>query len=286
MKRYDIAIVGTGPGGLEAAITAKIRNKDIILFGNKDLSLKITKAAEIKNYLGFPDITGENLARAYTEHLQKMDININYSRINAVYAMGDYFVLQSAEEMFEAKSVIISTGVVTGKTVPGENENLGNGVSYCATCDAALYKGKETIVVGYSSKEEDEVIFLAERAKKVTYIALYKNVPFLGENIEVVEGSLPREIIKNEDKITLITNKDSYTADGIFFLRDAVSPDKLVPGLLIEEGHISVDRSMRTNIEGIFACGDITGKPYQYIKAAGEGNVAALSAVSYLAGWA
>lgn len=283
MNRYDIAIVGTGPGGLEAAITAKIRNKDIILFGNKDLSLKITKAAEIKNYLGFPDITGEKLAEAYNDHLQKMDININYSRINAVYAMGDYFVLQSAEEMFEAKSVIISTGVVTGKTVPGENENLGRGVSYCATCDAALYKGKEAIVVGYSSKEEKEVIFLAERAKKVTYIALYKNVPFLGENIEVVEGSLPREIIKNEDKLTLITNKDSYTADGIFFLRDAVSPDKLVPGLLIEEGHISVDRSMRTNIEGIFACGDITGKPYQYMKAAGEGNVAALSAVSYLA---
>lgn len=283
MNRYDIAIVGTGPGGLEAAITAKIRNKDIILFGNKDLSLKITKAAEIKNYLGFTDITGEKLAEAYNDHLQKMDININYSRINAVYAMGDYFVLQSAEEMFEAKSVIISTGVVTGKTVPGENENLGRGVSYCATCDAALYKGKEAIVVGYSSKEEKEVIFLAERAKKVTYIALYKNVPFLGENIEVVEGSLPREIIKNEDKLTLITNKDSYTADGIFFLRDAVSPDKLVPGLLIEEGHISVDRSMRTNIEGIFACGDITGKPYQYMKAAGEGNVAALSAVSYLA---
>lgn len=286
MNRYDIAIVGTGPGGLEAAITAKIRNKDIILFGNKDLSLKITKAAEIKNYLGFPDITGEKLAEAYNDHLQKMDININYSRINAVYAMGDYFVLQSAEEMFEAKSVIISTGVVTGKTVPGENENLGRGVSYCATCDAALYKGKEAIVVGYSSKEEEEVIFLAERAKKVIYIALYKNVPFLGENIEVVEGSIPREIIKNEDKLTLITNKDSYTADGIFFLRDAVSPDKLVPGLLIEEGHISVDRSMRTNIEGIFACGDITGKPYQYMKAAGEGNVAALSAVSYLAGLA
>ena len=284
MNRYDIAIVGTGPGGLEAAITAKIRNKDIILFGNKDLSLKITKAAEIKNYLGFPDITGENLARAYNEHLQKMNININYSRINTIYAMGDYFALQSAEEMFEAKSVIISTGVVTGKTVPGENENLGSGVSYCATCDAALYKGKEAIVVGYSSKEEDEVIFLAEKAKKVTYIALYKNVPFLAENIEVVEGSLPREIIKNEDRFTLVTNKGSYTADGIFLLRDAVSPDKLVPGLLIEEGHIAVDRSMRTNIEGVFACGDITGKPYQYMKAAGEGNVAALSAVSYLAG--
>ena len=282
MNRYDIAIVGTGPGGLEAAITAKIRNKDIILFGNKNLSLKITKATEINNYLGFPDITGEELARAYDNHLQKMNIDINTSRINTIYAMGDYFALQSAEEMFEAKSVVISTGVVTGKTLPGENENLGRGVSYCATCDAALYKGKEAIVIGYSPKEEEEVIFLAERAEKVTYIAMYKNVLFLADKIEVVEGRIPRKIIKNEDRITLVTNKESYEADGIFILRDAVSPDKLVPGLLIEDGHIVVDRAMRTNIEGVFACGDVTGKPYQYIKAAGEGNVAALSAVSYL----
>lgn len=283
MNRYDIAIVGTGPGGLEAAITAKIRNKDIILFGNKKLSLKITKATEIKNYLGFPDITGEELAKAYDNHLQKMNIDINTSRINAIYAMGDYFALQSAEEMFEAKSVIISTGVVTGKTLPGENENLGRGVSYCATCDAALYKGKEAIVIGYNPKEEQEVIFLAERAEKVTYIALYKNVSFLADNIEIIEGNIPKEIVKDGDKVALVTNKGSYQADGIFILRDAMSPDKLVPGLEINEGHIVVDRTMSTNIEGVFACGDITGKPYQYMKAAGEGNVAALSAVSYLA---
>lgn len=283
MNRYDIAIVGTGPGGLEAAITAKIRNKDIILFGNKNLSLKITKATEIKNYLGFPDITGEELAKAYDNHLQKMNIDINTSRINAIYAMGDYFALQSAEEMFEAKSVIISTGVVTGKTLPGENENLGRGVSYCATCDAALYKGKEAIVIGYNPKEEQEAIFLAERAEKVTYIALYRNVSFLADNIEIIEGNIPKEIVKDGDKVALVTNKGSYQADGIFILRDAISPDKLVPGLEINEGHIVVDRTMSTNIEGVFACGDITGKPYQYIKAAGEGNVAALSAVSYLA---
>ena len=283
MNRYDIAIVGTGPGGLEAAITAKIRNKDIILFGNKNLSLKITKATEINNYLGFPDITGEELAKAYDNHLQKMNIDINTSRINTIYAMGDYFALQSAEEMFEAKSVIISTGVVTGKTLPGENENLGRGVSYCATCDAALYKGKEAIVIGYNPKEEQEVIFLAERAEKVTYIALYKNVSFLADNIEIIEGNIPKEIVKDGDKVALVTNKGSYQADGIFILRDAISPDKLVPGLEINEGHIVVDRTMSTNIEGVFACGDITGKPYQYIKAAGEGNVAALSAVSYLA---
>ena len=282
MKRYDIAIVGTGPGGLEAAITAKLRNKDIILFGNKDLSPKITRAVDIKNYLGLPDTTGEGLAKAFKEHLAKMDIEINETRIDSVYAMGDYFALQSAKEMFEAKAVIISTGVVAGRPFPGEDENLGRGVSYCATCDAALYKGKEAIVIGYSKREEEEVIFLAERADKVIYIALYKDVSTLSENIEVVTGNVPKEIVKDGDRMALITNKGEYKADGIFILRDAVSADKLVPGLLMKDGHIVVERDMGTNIEGVFACGDVTGKPYQYIKAAGEGNVAALSAVSYL----
>lgn len=282
MKRYDIAIVGTGPGGLEAAITAKLRNKDIILFGNKDLSPKITRAVDIKNYLGLPDTTGEGLAKAFKEHLAKMDIEINETRIDSVYAMGDYFALQSAKEMFEAKAVIISTGVVAGRPFPGEDENLGRGVSYCATCDAALYKGKEAIVIGYSKREEEEVIFLAERADKVIYIALYKDVSTLSDNIEVVTGNVPKEIVKDGDRMALITNKGEYKADGIFILRDAVSADKLVPGLLMKDGHIVVERDMGTNIEGVFACGDVTGKPYQYIKAAGEGNVAALSAVSYL----
>ena len=282
MSRYDIAIVGTGPGGLEAAITAKLRNKDIILFGSKELSHKITKAVEIRNYLGLPDITGEKLAGAYHDHLEAMEIKINETRINAVYAMGDYFVLQSADQMFESKSVIISTGVVAGKAFPGEDENLGRGVSYCATCDAALYKGKEAIVIGYSVREEEEANFLAEKADKVTYIALYKDVSQLADNIEVVTGTVPKEIIKEGDKMILVTNKDRLSADGIFILRDTVSADKLVPGLLMEDGHIAVGRDMSTNIEGVFACGDVTGKPYQYIKAAGEGNIAALSAISYL----
>ena len=282
MSRYDIAIVGTGPGGLEAAITAKLRNKDIILFGTKELSPKITKAVEIRNYLGLPSISGEALAKAYTDHLEAMEIKINETRINAVYAMGDYFVLQSADQMFESKSVIISTGVVAGRPFPGEDENLGSGVSYCATCDAALYKGKEAVVIGYSKSKEEEALFLAENADKVTYVALYKDVSELADNIEVITGNVPKEIIKEGDKMILVTNKDRLSADGIFILRDAVSADKLVPGLLMKDGHVAVERDMSTNIDGVFACGDAAGKPYQYIKAAGEGNVAALSAISYL----
>ncbi len=281
MCRYDIAIVGTGPAGLEAAVTAKLRNKSIILFGNNDLSLKIRRAVHIKNYLGLPEISGEDLYKAYMEHLKAMDIEIKPLRIDSVYAMGDYFALQSADEMFEAESVIIAAGTVTGKTFPGEDENLGSGVSYCATCDAALYKGKEAVVVSYSRKEEQEAAFLAEKAAKVYYFALYKEAGAMPDNVEVIQGEVPREILK-EDRMTLVTGKGRYEADGIFILRDAVHPDKLVPGLEINEAHIVTDRMMRTNIEGLFACGDITGKPYQYIKAAGEGNVAALSAVAYI----
>ena len=282
MSRYDIAIIGTGPGGLEAAITAKLRNKDIILFGTKELSPKVTKAVEIRNYLGLPSISGDGLAKAYTDHLEAMDIKINEARISAVYAMGDYFALQASGEMYEAKTIIISTGVVAGRPFPGEDENLGSGVSYCATCDAALYKGKEAVVIGYSKSKEEDALFLAENADKVTYVALYKDVSELANNIEVITGNVPKEIIKEGDKMILVTNKDRLSADGIFILRDAVSADKLVPGLLMKDGHVAVERDMSTNIDGVFACGDAAGKPYQYIKAAGEGNVAALSAISYL----
>lgn len=282
MERYDIAIVGTGPAGLEAAITAKLRNKNFILFGNSDLSLKITRATQIDNYLGIPDTTGENLASSFKAHLENMGIEITNERINEIYAMGEYFALQSAEGMVEATTVILATGVVTGKTFAGENENLGRGVSYCATCDAALYKGKTAIVLSYSKKEEEEANFLAERADKVYYLPIYREEPELSSNIEVVKGVVPKEIKRDGDKMVFVTNKGELRADGIFILRDAVSPDKLVPGLETSEAHIVVNRNMETNIPGLFACGDITGRPYQYMKAAGEGNVAALSAVSYL----
>ncbi len=111
MDRYDIAIIGTGPGGLEAAITAKIRNKNILLIGNKDLSLKVEKAHTIKNYLGIPDVAGSDLTANFKKHLKDMDIEITEDKISSVYAMGDYFALQGADVMYESEAVILATGV-------------------------------------------------------------------------------------------------------------------------------------------------------------------------------
>ena len=280
MERYDIAILGTGPAGISAAITAKIRNKKILLIGSKDLSTKMSKAHVIRNYPGLPDIPGAELAAHMQEHLTRMEIEITDDRIAAVYAMGEYFALQG-QEMYEASSVILASGVLLAKPYPGEEEFLGKGVSYCATCDASLYRGKTVAVVGFAPKEEAEAAFLSEVAGKVYYLPQYKEEPKLPESIEI-RRAVPQEIREAGAKKLLVTDGGELEADGIFLLRESVAADKLVPGLKFNGTHVEVDRSMQTNLKGLFACGDITGTPYQYIKAAGEGNVAALSAAAYL----
>lgn len=283
MERYDIAIIGTGPAGLEAAITAKVRNKNILLLGNGILSSKIEKAHTIKNYLGLPEVSGEEMQNAFKRHLEAMDISITEDRVNTVYAMGEYFALQGHKEMYESSSVILACGMSVAKPFPGEMENLGRGVSYCATCDATLYKDKSTIVIGYSKEEEKEADFLAELAKEVIYIPMYKEETSLSSKVKVASEVNPVGIERDGSKIILNTDDGNMETDGLFILRENVAPSQLVPGLKIENNLVVVDRELKTNLAGLFACGDITGAPYQYIKAAGEGNVAALSAVNYLA---
>ena len=283
MERYDIAVIGTGPAGLEAAITAKVRNKSVLLLGNKGSSDKVAKAHTIQNYLGLPNVSGEDMAKAFLDHAKGMGVEITEDKVNAVYSMGQYFAIQCHGGDYEASSVIVAAGMSTMKPFAGEMENLGRGVSYCATCDAALYKGRTAIIVAYSAEDEEEAEFLAERADKVYYLPQYDYAGNLGGNIEVSVDVKPSSIAYNDGVATLETDKGAFKADGIFILRQQIAPSQLVPGLQMDGNHISVDRSMATNIKGLFACGDITGAPYQYIKAAGEGNVAALSAVSYLA---
>ena len=283
MERYDIAIIGTGPAGLSAAITAMIRNKKVLLLGSKDLSGKLSKAHEIQNYLGFPAVKGEDLAAAFQKHIADMGISITEKRVSAVYAMGDYFALQAGEDMVEATAVILATGVVQGKPLPGEEELLGKGVSYCATCDAPLYRGKTAAVIGYSPREEAEAAFLSEVCTEVLYFPVYKEETDLPASVRVIRDKVTG--VENQDGKRLVRTADnSYTVDGVFILREAVSPGQLVPGLPTEGPHVTVNRKMEAGIPGVFACGDIVGTPYQYIKSAGEGNVAALSAVSYLDG--
>lgn len=283
--RYDIAIIGTGPAGISAAITAKLRNKNIILFGNKDLSDKINKAHSIKNYTGLPNVTGEELATALTNHLNDLDIEITEKRVNAVYSMGEYFALQVGKEMIESKSLIIATGVTASKTLENEDEFLGRGVSYCATCDAHFCKGKDVAVIAYTKEAEEDALFLSELCSSIKYFPLYDISNEIFDkygNIQIIKDK-PIGFAGNMKAEKIICENSSYDAFSTFVVRNNISADKLVPGLKTDGTHIIVDLQMETNIKGLFACGDIAGKPYQYIKSAGQGNIAALSAVAYLA---
>lgn len=280
-ERYDIAIIGSGPAGISAALNAKIRKKKFIIFGNNELTPKLAKAHEINNYLGFYRKSGKEIQEEFLNHLKEMDIKITEEKINNVYAMGDYFALMVNEKMYEATTVILATGVQYGKLFTGEERLLGKGVGYCATCDAPLYKGKVVTIVSYNKHEEAEANFIATIASKVYYIPMYDEEVEVDSSIEIIKD-MPIEII-GEDKVSKLKLKNSeIETDGIFILRDSISPGQLVPGLNIVDNHIDVDRLMKTSINGCFAAGDVVGKPYQYIKAAGEGNIAALSAVSYI----
>ncbi len=281
MSRYDILIIGTGPAGLEAAITAKVRNKNILLIGSKNSSTKVEKAHTVENYLGLPHISGTDMQKAFLDHIANLGIEITEDQVIAVYNMTDYFMVQTKTTYYEASSVILATGVLTSKPYPNEEALLGKGVSYCATCDGALYKNKTVAVIATSKEEEDEVLFLKEYASKVHYFPLYQDYSDL-KDIDI-HTEKPVEIIGTNNVKKLVTDQNEYAIDGLFILRESVAPKQLVPGLETDGPHAKVNLDMSTNIPGVFACGDIAGLPYQYIKSAGQGNVAALSAVKYLA---
>lgn len=279
--RIDIAIIGSGPAGVSAALNASIRKKTFKIFGSKEISQKLVKAHKVNNYLGFYGKSGLEIRDEFAKHLESMDIDITEDKINNIYSMGDYFALMGTNNNYEAKTVILATGVNFGKPLKGEEEFLGRGVGYCATCDAPLYKDKVVTIISYNKHEESEANFIAQVASKVYYIPMYKEEVEVDSSIEVIKDT-PVEIVGEKFVEKLVLKDREIETDGIFILRDSISPGQLVPGLQLDGNHVDVDRKMSTNLKGCFAAGDIVGTPYQYIKAAGEGNIAALSAVSYL----
>lgn len=278
----DIAVIGTGPAGVSAALTAFARGKSFTLFGPKDLSAKISKAHEINNYPGLYGKTGAQIAQEFKKQLALLNISIEDKRVTNIYNMGGYFTLLAGQEQYEAKTVIIAAGVDFGKPLTGEKDFLGRGVSYCATCDGMLYKGKTVAVLSYADSEEKEAEFLASICKKVYYIPQYTGVKLKESAVLQIIQDTPVEIKGALKAASLVLKNQTVETDCIFILRESIAPATLLEGLQMDANHVAVDRACRTNIPGVFAAGDITGTPYQYAKAAGEGNVASLSAVNFL----
>ena len=286
----DCIIIGSGLAGISAALTLQANGKNCILLGQAGLSDKIAKAEKIHNYPGLPDISGAAFVAALQEQLRMAGISVTEKRAMGIYALGDKFGVATQEgEYYEGKTVLLSCGVESVKTVAGETDFVGRGVSYCATCDGFLYKDKKIAVLCTSKRLEHEIEHLANFAKETYLIPMYKPVEIARENVRfirkmpvAIEGENRVEKLVFPAPITENGEKE-LAVDGVFMLRESVSPAVLVGGLRTENGHILVDKDMQTNIRGCFAAGDCTGRPYQYTKAAGEGNIAAHAISEYLA---
>ena len=279
--RYDCIIIGSGPAGLSAAINLKTYQKNFLWFGNAQMSEKVQKAEKVVNYPGLPELTGQELANAFVQHKESQGLEIVDKIVSSIYDMGGYYAVMAENQFFETDSIILATGVVAANQYPGEAEFVGRGVSYCATCDGALYKGKTIAVVSTAKRFEHEVEFLADLAEKVYLFPYYKDCEIERENVEFVKK--PIKGVQGGFRVeSLNLGEESLAVDGVFIMRNAIAPTTLLNTLEVEDGHIKVNRQMETNLKGVYAAGDCTGKPYQYAKSVGEGNVAAHSVIEYL----
>ena len=183
---FDVAIIGTGPAGLSAALTLKLHNKDIIWFGSNELSDKVGKSEKIANYPGVPMVSGADLNRKFREQAEELGLEPVDKRVTNIADMGGSYMILADNEMFEARTVLLSTGIAAAKGMENEARLLGAGVSYCATCDGFLYKGKTAAVYCTDERMEHDIKYLEEICGKL-YIYTSFGYKTDAENAEILK---------------------------------------------------------------------------------------------------
>lgn len=277
--KYDIIVLGSGPAGLSAAVTARGRNKSVLVIGNRWQDSPLARAEWVDNYLGMPGMTGMEMLEAFQRHAQEMGGEMVTGKVLSIMEW-EGFTLTVGSQLYQGSALILAPGVVRQAKFPGEETYLGRGVSYCATCDGMLYRNKPVAVVGRSKDAPHEAAYLKSVGCQVVYVAP-KRPDQLEEDIPFIQAA--KLAVKGEQTVTALeADGADIPVNGVFILREAVAPGDLLPGLTLEKGAIQVDRSMATSVPGVFAAGDATGAPLQVSKAVGEGLIAALSACEYL----
>lgn len=303
---YDLVILGAGPAGLVAGIYAgRFRLKTLII-EKMSVGGQIILSPTIENYPGFPEgITTQELIDRFKKQIDELEVPVVADEVIEVSqqdARGSgYFTIKTSENTYETKSIIIATGANSKKlAVAGEEKFIGRGVSYCGTCDAPFFKGKEILVVGGGDRALEEAIFLTSYASKVTVV--HRRQQFRGSKIleeklrtnpkiilmldsviEEIIGTTKVEAVKIKNVVTSkITN---YSCQGIFiFVGIKPNTELLKNKLQLDESDfIITGLDMKTSLDGVYACGDCRQKSlYQVINACGEGAVAADSVHKYL----
>ena len=279
-QAYSVVIVGAGPAGLSAAVNVCARGKTALVVGSDVRQSPLYKAERIDNHLGMPALTGPEFLAQITAHAQQSGADFVTGRVLNLMPTGSGFYLSVGNDMVQADAVVLAGGVVRNVKLSGEAEYLGKGVSYCATCDGMLYRGKTVAVLGYSADAPEEANHLKQIGCEVLYFPKH---PPMGLDEGIFSAPLKNPSVIGDEVVTAVENDGKqYPVSAVFIHRLAVAPTDLLPDLAVEGGYIQVNRQMETNIPGVFAAGDCTGLPLQISKAVGEGLIAGQAAAAYV----
>ncbi|MEC1544893.1 thioredoxin-disulfide reductase [Bacillus halotolerans] len=301
-KIYDVIIIGAGPAGMTAAVYTSRANLSTLMIERGIPGGQMANTEDVENYPGFESILGPELSNKMFEHAKKFGAEYAYGDIKEIVDGKEYKVVKAGSKEYKARAVIIAAGAEYKKIgVPGEKELGGRGVSYCAVCDGAFFKGKELVVVGGGDSAVEEGVYLTRFASKVTIVhrrdklraqSILQARAFDNEKVDFLWNKTVKEIHEENgkvDKVTLVdtvTGEESeFTTDGVFIYIGMLPLSKPFENLGItnEEGYIETNDRMETKVEGIFAAGDIREKSLrQIVTATGDGSIAAQSVQHYV----
>ena len=301
-KIYDVIIAGAGPAGMTAAVYTSRAELDTLMIERGIPGGQMANTEDVENYPGYDQILGPDLSTKMFEHAQKFGAEYASGDIKEVKDGKEYKTVVTNNKEYKARAVIIATGAQYKKLgVPGEEELGGRGVSYCAVCDGAFFKGKELVVVGGGDSAVEEGVYLTKFASKVTIVhrrdelraqKILQQRAFANDKIDFIWNTTVQSINEKDGKVGSVTLYDKvkdetkeFETDGVFIYIGMVplsEPFKSL-GITNEAGYIETNENMETKVPGIFAAGDIREKQLrQIVTATGDGSIAAQQAQHYI----
>lgn len=297
---YDLIVIGSGPAGLSAAVYGKRAGLDLLVLEKNPMSGgQVLNTYEVDNYLGMPGMDGFDMGTRFREHADKLGVEFMEATALSLEDRGGHKLIRTDQGELEAKTVILATGAVHAMLgAPGEERLGGRGVSYCATCDGAFFRGRTVAVVGGGDVALEDAIYLARTSEKVYLIhrrdelrgAMVLQQELKGlPNVEILYSHVVEEIL-GEDTVEAVTLKDCRTeetfrlpVDGVFVAVGIRPQTELVRGLAVcdEGGYVLAGEDCATDVPGLFVAGDVRRKPLrQIVTAVADGANAAVSAGS------
>lgn len=298
---YDVLVIGGGPAGLSASINVRARGRSALVVSNPLEENPLWRAEKVDNYLGLPGLSGAEMLAAMRRHAEQAGVEFLAGKVLNAVQMPDAWYVSVGPDMYNARAVVLAAGVARGKKFAGEAELLGRGVSYCATCDGMLYRGREVAIVGGGNTAVGDALTLARLAGRVTLIhrrdALRASAVYLDklrENGVNIVWNTEVKALQGDDRLTGLVLRNKVTGeestlpvDGLFVAVGRRPETALFRGQLEtdEAGYLIADETTRTSLPGVYAVGDVRRKPVrQILTAAADGAVAAHYIEEYLAG--